>query len=435
MASPNVVTHPGVMMIPKALKYTIGLWALACNLSMGMRDAHAQQDPGTLRLPAICHQQGIPEAIRELIHFCPAGRCEFRNGMGDAIERRVNPDTLQRISSSPQLYPVRIFYKKNHGRFEAADLISADHYRHVQSDVQELVRTYGRFPGSKIVVLGRASLTGDPNRNSFLSQERARKFADYLETQFRIPVLDIHQAYFGSQLFQIQLGDMAGLGVSTEDLRREADGNSDPTIAANQSVVAFVFPCPDDPNARRPPPEVVDEKCPIDADAGAHEDVPRVDASRPRFCETHFGDDDGGVPNDVYLIGGPVSQLFTQYVGSLGARYGGRDLRTLVVHYPVNENGQIRWLSKSGVTSWMTQDLVGAWTTALENLQAAEVAPPEHLTNADILCNGVTPNNRPRAPKGICSVSGVAGEGSVGGVAALLMLGLLVAHRRRRARV
>ena len=88
-------------MTPRTLKYSIGFWTLACLLIMGMSEAHAQQNLGAPMLPAICHQAGIPEAIRELIHFCPAGRCEFRNGMGDAIERRVNPDILQRISSSP----------------------------------------------------------------------------------------------------------------------------------------------------------------------------------------------------------------------------------------------------------------------------------------------------------------------------------------------
>ncbi len=169
-------------------------------------------------LPPICRRRGVYDAIRTLIRFCPSGNCIPRAGIGDLLEQRVDPSTLQLIASDAALYPARVFYKAGRGRFDTTDVVSSDHLAHAQADLREVARTYQRYPNSKIIVLGRASQTGDMSTNVRLSQERARRVADYLHRTFNISYDDIHQAYFGSRLFQMQPGDLASLGIAADDL-------------------------------------------------------------------------------------------------------------------------------------------------------------------------------------------------------------------------
>lgn len=373
-------------------------------------------------LPPICRQPGVPDAIRTLLQFCPSGHCMPRTGMGDLLERRVDRRILERISSDPLLYPVRIFYRRGRGRFESDALVSSDHYRHVVADLRELALTYSRFPGSKIVILGRASQTGRSDQNIRLSQERARRVADHLEHVYRIPADDLHRAYFGSQLFQVRPDDFAELGVTTADLEREAGSGEDISLTVNQSVVAFVFPCPE---AERPPPTPANGAgCELDGDGGA------PDAGTIEGCLSRITASDAGTPTHVFLLGGALTDLFARYVQVLGRNYGGRDLRTLTVHYAVRGgDGRVTWQSKSSPCSWFTQDLVTAWTDALVGIQGIEAALPSSIGNADVYCASRPPE--PRLGGGSNCGACISRPTSATPISAITSLLLLVLARRR----
>jgi hypothetical protein len=392
-------------------------------------------------LPPICRRRGVYDAIRTLIRFCPSGNCIPRAGIGDLLEQRVDPATLQLIASDAALYPARVFYKAGRGRFDTTDVVSRDHLAHAQADLREVARTYQRYPNSKIIVLGRASQTGDMSTNVRLSQERARRVADYLHRTFNISYDDIHQAYFGSRLFQMQPGDLPSLGIAADDLPRGADGQADVALAANQSTVAFVFPCPEtveQQQAQAAAEAHPDERCPIDEDGGVPQAAPAAPVvAPPAACRSELVREGKEIPTRVYLTGGKLRELFAQYLAVLGKRTGKRDLRELSVMYPAaNEQGVLEWRTKTGSgigINWFTADPAKRWEISLDDIEVPVAPIPEHSFKADIYC-GVNPP-APLISNGGCSVAHV-GAGSrssrLPAAGLFVALGFVLVRRLRR---
>ncbi len=409
---------------------------LACSIALGTLAPTAASGQ---QLPPICRRRGVADAIRTLIRFCPSGNCIPRAGIGDLLEQRVDPNVLQQIASDAALVPARIFYKTGRGRFDATDTVSAEHFAHAHEDLREVARTYARFPHSKVIVLGRASRSGDLTSNIHLSQERARRVADYLNHEFHIAYDDIHQAYFGSHLFQMQASDLPSLGIAADDLPRGADGQTDVTLAANQSTVAFVFPCPETAEeqqaVRAEEQSHEGEGCPLDEDGGVKS--PAARPSDNAACRSIFASADAGVPNRVYLMGGRLSQLFAEYTTALGRREGGRDLRTLVVFYPESgADGGVVWRSKSSPVTWFTSNPINKWQHELGDAQVPVVATvPSHSGAADVFCGQNPPSPLPQgAAMCACRTPGSPEQGDSGALLVAVAVGMLGFARRKRSR-
>lgn len=392
-------------------------------------------------LPAICRRRGVYDAIRTLIRFCPSGNCIPRAGVGDLLESRVDPAVLQQIASDAALYPARIFYRSGRGRFDATGLVSADHFAHAQADLREVARTYQRYSNSKIIVLGRASRTGDVSGNIRLSQERARRVADYLHTTFNISYDDIHQAYFGSHLFQMQAADLESLGIAADDLPLGPDGHPDVALAANQSTVAFVFPCPE--SVAQLHQEEVEarqhesEGCPLDEDAGVHQPAapPPPPAAAPPACTSALDVSEGGKPTRVYLMGGRRSQLFEDYAASLGPHEGGRDLRRLTVYSSASlPDGGVEWKTTSFPGGFLSQNLAHEWANGLGDETAPIAVVPTHTGKADIFCGQNPPTPLTSSSACGCRAAGSAGMGGGAWGVSLVMAVAALAVRRRHSR-
>ncbi len=393
-------------------------------------------------LPAICRRRGVYEAIRTLIRFCPSGNCIPRAGVGDLLESRVDPAVLQQIASDAALYPARIFYRSGRGRFDATGLVSSDHFAHAQADLREVARTYQRYPNSKIIVLGRASRTGDVGGNIRLSQERARRVADYLHSTFNISYDDIHQAYFGSHLFQMQASDLESLGIAADDLPPGPDGHADVALAANQSTVAFVFPCPET-MAQQHAEEVEarereTEGCPLDEDAGVPQPAAAIappPAPAAPACTSLLDASEGAKPTRVYLMGGRRSALFHDYITALGARAGGRSLTNLVVFSPVaGAAGAVEWRSTNYPGNWFTQEPQSLWERRLGDETAPIAVVPTHTGKADIFCGQNPPTPLTSSSACGCRAAGSAGMGGGAWGVSLVMAVATLAVRRRHSR-
>ena len=425
MAQPSISSH--------SVKARLTAFALVLAVLTGglITSTASAQD-----LPAICRRRGVYDAIRTLIRFCPSGNCIPRAGVGDLLESRVDPAVLQQIASDAALYPARIFYRSGRGRFDATGLVSADHFAHAQADLREVARTYQRYSNSKIIVLGRASRTGDVSGNIRLSQERARRVADYLHTTFNISYDDIHQAYFGSHLFQMQAADLESLGIAADDLPLGPDGHPDVAMAANQSTVAFVFPCPE--SVAQLHQEEVEarqhesEGCPLDEDAG----VPQPAApTPPPACASQLDISEGAKPSRVYLMGGKRSQLFHDYITSLGSHAGGRAFKTLVVFAPVTTaTGAIEWRSTAYPGNWFTQEPQAMWERALGDETAPIAVVPTHTGKADIFCGQNPPTPLTSSSACGCRAAGSAGMGGGAWGVSLVMAVAALAVRRRHSR-
>lgn len=402
---------------PPRLFSRIAFWLLVTFAFVGAsRRADAQERGEEVAVPRICSDAEAITILTSMLSFCHEGNCFSSLRARQILEDQMNRAALDRISTTTDLHPVRVFYLNSRQMFREEQLVSARHFRAVSESLRRLAQEYARIhpdnPDATIVVLGRASSVGGDEFNRVLSHYRARSIVDYLNTVYNVPMGSLKIAYFGSELFQLSASRLAEFGLTDAEIRR--GGRSDNDLeeqplsvladrVANQSAVAFLFPCrraasgavAGDGGAPRPP----GAQPPSQAE---HHSAP--DPSEC-CCVSRWGQPSSGEVTEVYLLGAPAREAFDEYIRALGPGYGGRDLSKLVVHHatvPRLPTQPVEWFDVASPVGLIERNPVGAWRRALQGRDATAACLPRaaQRREVDVFCMESRPRHPPDASEG-----------------------------------
>jgi hypothetical protein len=182
--------------------------------------------------PAVCADKFLLAAVRTIDRACVEAGCDFSKLR--AIETLPRADLLTALRD-PYLTPVHIFFPS-----DERELSNAFDWTTGKKDQLDTLRA-ASGNGGVVFILGKASVTGEvgtvgDQHNRLLSIDRMKSVKKYLETSLHIEC-HFKGGYFGREVFQLDPSDARLLNVEPNDFR------NDPLIL-NQSVMIFVYPCP-----------------------------------------------------------------------------------------------------------------------------------------------------------------------------------------------
>ncbi len=193
--------------------------------------------PMALSAPAsaqeVCTNPRLLEFFKVIGSACKDHSCDV--SVMAEIDQRIERKDLLGALRNASLSAVHLFYPS--GRHS---LVEAFDWSTIKREQIDSIDAALSFPHENAIVyvIGKASVTGDPELNIRLSRDRARGVVKYMQENVSNRFHHYHTAWAGAESLQMNVSDARLLNLEPQDYR------NDPLIL-NQSVHVFIYPCVD----------------------------------------------------------------------------------------------------------------------------------------------------------------------------------------------